>query len=94
MCHQSRAIFPDKTRSGYFATAERNGGGAGENDDLSVVSDATSDTSESGSECDEDVVHEDEEAALEKVAGSWAPDVEANRSIPVLSHHERDHFGE
>ena len=81
---KTNQFYPDRTRSGYFATA----GGEGEDpceddkdDSLSLVSDATSETSGSGSECDEDDAPEDDEAALEKVAGSWSPNVEVGECV-------------
>ena len=63
-------FFPDRTRSGYFAKSDDGDAeqsDEGDNDNLPQES--SSETSSSGSECDEDVAYEEEEAALDKVAG-------------------------
>ena len=77
--------FPDRTRSGYFVRdgddVEADHGDEKESELLEQ--EASSETSASGSECDEDASFEEEEAALEKLAGSWAPAVDPGECIYV-----------
>ena len=82
---KTHRFFPDRTRSGYLARAGDDDEGEQEEkkDDDPLSQESSSDTSDSGSEFDEDVVHEEEEAALDKLAGSWAPDVELGECIYI-----------